>query len=155
MPDLTHAIHENDHQRGTPDASEKIVIYADFTNPDLIPIENTLKNYRDSLIVYRHFPQTIKHPLAYATSQALESAGKQGKFWEMLAQILAHQANLTDGKLRQLAREINLDVAQFEDDIASVAIMTRINEDIRSAKASHITASPAIFRNGMFISALS
>ena len=151
MPDLTQAIHENDHQRGKPDASEKIVIYADFTQPDLISLENTLKNYSDSLVVYRHFPQTIKHPLAYATSQALESAGEQGKFWEMLAQVLDNQAELSDGKLRQLARDIGLDVAQFEDDMASVAIMKRIDANIQTAKASQVADTPAIFRDGMYM----
>lgn len=152
MPDLKQAIQENDHKRGNPNASVRLVIYADFANPAIIPIENTLQTLLqqsedDVLIVYRHFPQSVKYPLAYATAQALEAAGQQGKFWEMLAQVLSNQSDLTDGALRQFARDIGLDVAQFEDDFSSTAIMAHIDADIQSGKASQVSDTPAIFIN--------
>lgn len=154
MPDLKQPIHENDHLRGNPNASVNIVIYADFANPEMISLEDNLQQILDQLgddvlLVYRHFPQSIKHPLAYATSQALETSAIHNKFWEMLAQVLAHQEHLTDGALRQFARDIGLDVAQFEDDFSSGTINKRIDDDIQTAKRSGIHDAPAIFINGI------
>lgn len=153
MPDLKQAIHENDHQRGHRNASVKILIYVDFANPDIIPLENNVQTLLeqsgdDVLVVYRHFPQSIKYPLAYATSQALESAEKQNKFWEMLEQVLSNQEDITDGVLRQFARDIGLDVAQFEDDFSSSTVNQRIDRDIQSGKKSGVQDAPAIFING-------
>lgn len=153
MPELKQAIHEDDHQRGHRDASVKIIIYADFANPALVPLENSLQTLLeqsgdDVLVVYRHFPQSIKYPLAYATSQALEAAGKQDKFWDMLERVFSNQENITDGVLRQFARDIGLDVAQFEDDFSSRSVNQRIDRDIESGEQSGVVDVPAIFING-------
>lgn len=158
--DLSLAVNPRDHRRGKLNAKVRIVIYADFADPDLLPTQNTLdeilsKSADDVLVVYRHFPDTANHPEAYASAQALEAAAKQGKFHEMLVQILANQDELSDGFLRQYAHAIDLDVSQFEDDFSSQDVAKRIKHDIKTGKDSKVDTTPAIFINGVRQSTLS
>lgn len=158
--DLSHPVNARDHAFGNPDADVRIVVYTDFANPSMIPLHATLRDLikdsgDDVVVVYRHFPDTLKNPQGYASAQALEASAKQGKFEEMAEQLLANQDKLTDGFLRQYARAVGLDNAQFSDDFSSPDVIKRIKEDIASAKASHVESSPAIFVNGVRQSTLS
>ncbi|MGJ3237175.1 MAG: DsbA family protein [Anaerolineae bacterium] len=152
--DLKDPIHARDHQRGNPSAKVKIVLYLDFADPETVRLQKSLDQLMQSsaddvLIVYRHFPQTTRNVQAFAVAQALEAAAKQDQFWEMLDQILAHQDQLTDGFLRQYARAIDLDKAQFEDDFSHTDTLQRIRHDMQRASDSTIEQAPAIFINGL------
>lgn len=151
--DLKQPLHAHDHQRGRLDAPVKIVAYLDFASPATIQAHQSLTQLQAQfpnsiLLVYRHFPQSAKNPQAFAVSQALEAAGKQGKFWEMVEIFLDNQAQLSDGVLRQYARMVELDLAQFEDDFSEVASIKRIKDDIDAVKADTMREAPVFFVNG-------
>lgn len=151
---LTQPITIHEHYRGNLNATMQIVIYADFADPDFIPIDTAindlLKRYVDDICVaYRHFPQVIKHPFSFAVAQAIEAAGKQEKFWQMLNRVVAHQDKLSDGKLRHYAEAIGVNKAQFEDDFSDASLVKHIKQDIDSGKASGVNRAPAIFIKGV------
>ncbi|MGB7337514.1 MAG: thioredoxin domain-containing protein [Phototrophicaceae bacterium] len=151
--DLTESLTSQDHTRGNTNASVRIIIYMDVTDPRSIPIHNTVAEIIQTLsnevaVAYRYFPQTIQFPQAFAVAQTLESAAAQDKFWDMVNHLLAHQDQLTDGLLRQHAGHIGLDKARFEDDFSSPSTLKRIQHDAQTAKDSHVETAPAIFING-------
>ena len=79
---------------------------------------------------FRHFPLTEIHPHALAASAAAESAALQDRFWEMHELLFRHQNALADHDLRRYAAELDLDVAAFDVDRASAAVMKRVGRDV-------------------------
>jgi protein-disulfide isomerase len=81
---------------------------------------DTLPKLREAYInpgkarfIYRHFAILGKH--SEQAAQAAECAGEQGKFWEYHDQLFKNQGGLafTETKLRQYARDINLNAGAF------------------------------------------
>ncbi|MEM9955740.1 MAG: thioredoxin domain-containing protein [Chloroflexota bacterium] len=154
MKDLSHGITSEDYWQGNLDAGVQIVMYVDVSDPEFSTLHQQAMTIRDTfeeqiVLVYRYFPNTEKNPLGYAVAQALASAGKQGQFWAMVAQLATHPQQLSDGALRQHANAIGLDKTQFEDDFSHPTTLKRIQRDMESAKASGVASAPAIFINGV------
>ncbi|HSF59328.1 MAG TPA: DsbA family protein [Candidatus Binatia bacterium] len=81
---------------------------------------DTLPKLREAYIdpgkarfIYRHFAILGKH--SEQAAQATECAGEQGKFWEYHDQLFKNQGGLafTETKLKQYARDINLNAGAF------------------------------------------
>ena len=81
---------------------------------------------------FRHFPLTGIHPQALAAAAAAEAAARQGRFWDMHELLFHRQKALEDGDLRGYAAQLGLDVAAFDRDRASVAVLERIQRDVDS-----------------------
>jgi len=65
-------------------------------------------------------PLTTIHKNAMGAALAAEAAQSQGKFWEYDDKLFANQSKLGPDDLKQYAKELGLDTAQFEKDLASV-----------------------------------
>jgi protein-disulfide isomerase len=90
------------------------------------------------------------HPHALAAAAAAEAAGLQDCFWAMHNLLFRHQSALESDDLRRHAAELQLDVAQFERDRTSAAVMRRIDRDVESAIASgEVTGTPTLFIDGV------
>src|SRR6478672_343329 len=91
--DPTKAVSETassigDHVYGNKAAKVVLIEYGDFQCPGCggaFPQLKTIKEtYKDQIaFIFRDFPLTTIHPNALAAATAAESAGLQGKFWEM------------------------------------------------------------------------
>jgi protein-disulfide isomerase len=81
-------------------------------------------------------------------SKAALAAGKQGKFWEMHALIFENYRQLSPEKLKELAKQLNLDMAKWEADMNSPAVQAEIDEEMKQARAADVTGTPTIFVNG-------
>ena len=66
-------------------------------------------------------------------SRAALAAQRQGKYWEMHDKLFANQRALQPDNLKQYAQELGLDVAKFEQDMASPEVQQQINEDMQLA----------------------
>ncbi len=77
----------------------------------------------------RHFPLTRIHPHALA-------AAPQSRSWDMHELLFRRQKALEDGDLRSYAAQLSLDVAAFDRDRASAAVLERIQRDVDSGMAS-------------------
>ena len=155
---LVNPITPVDHVRGNAQAKVTIVEYGDFQCPACAAYEplvrEVMKEYGDRVaFVYRHFPLRRNHKHADITSQAAESAGIQGKFWEMHDIIYDHQqdwANKDDVMpiLKEYAASISLDVAKWELDTQSDVIKQKVELDLQSGIAAQVQGTPTFYVNG-------
>jgi protein-disulfide isomerase len=151
---LRPALDEGDHVIGNEAAPVTLVEFGDFQCPFcgqaaaiLAALEETLG---DAIrFAFRHFPLPAIHPHAMAAAEAAEAAAAQGEFWEMYEQLYAHQHALEIADLVGYARDIGLDVAQFERDLMSHRHRARVEAGLRSGALSGVNGTPTFFINGV------
>jgi len=144
---------ERDHIRGKHDAPVTLVEYGDFECPfcgNAEPIVRELLAENDASLryVWRHLPLTDVHPHAQLAAEASEAAAVQGRFWEMHDQLLEHQGALEIEDLQHYARELELEVDQFTEDVMKRRFAPHVAEDVTSADASGVSGTPTFFING-------
>ena len=99
---------------------------------------------------FRHFPLTEIHPHALAAAAAAEAAAHQDRFWDMHELLFHRQTALEDDDLRRYAADLGLDVALFDSDRSSAAVLERIDRDVRSGVASgEVRGTPTLFIDGV------
>ncbi|HEX9963234.1 MAG TPA: thioredoxin domain-containing protein, partial [Pyrinomonadaceae bacterium] len=84
-------------QKGNSGARVKIEVFNDYQCPTCAAfdqnLDDILRKYpNEVLIIFRNFPLTGTHRNAMAAAKAVEAAGKQGKFWEMMRLVYKNQA---------------------------------------------------------------
>jgi protein-disulfide isomerase len=143
-----------DHVRG-PSSGHLILEYGDYECP------YSRAAYRQIQVVerkagvpvrfaFRHFPLTEIHPHALSAAAAAEAAALQDRFWEMHELLFHRQTALEDDDLRSYARELDLDVAQFERDRNSAAVLQRVGRDVESGLSSgQVLGTPTLFVDGV------
>jgi protein-disulfide isomerase len=142
-----------DHVRG-PAVGRLILEYGDYECPysrrAFREIERVEQRLSGSVrFAFRHFPLTEIHPHALAASAAAEAAALQGRFWEMHSLLFHRQQALEDDDLRKYAAELKLDVARFDADRASAAVLGRVDRDWESGLASgEVLGTPTLFIDG-------
>lgn len=83
---------------------------------------------------------------------AAEAAHKQGKFWEYHDKLFANQQMLAPDNLKRYAKELGLNMAQFEADLSNPETKKRVTDDIAEVNSMAVGGTPAFFINGHFIS---
>jgi protein-disulfide isomerase len=116
--------------------------------PELKAIEHEYGNQVQ--VVFHHFPLAKIHKNALAAAQAAEAARNQNKFWEMHDRLYRNQkewAELDDPRpvFLAYARQLNLNVDQFKQDMASNQVNQRISSDMRRAASLGVTGTPTVF----------
>src|SRR6266487_2256545 len=129
-----------DHVRG-PASGPLILEYGDYECPYSRQAYREIERIETELaggvrFAFRHFPLTQIHPHALAAAAAAEAAARQGRFWDMHELLFHRQKALGDGDLRRYAAQHGLDVAAFDRDRASAAVLERIQRDADSGLAS-------------------
>jgi protein-disulfide isomerase len=99
--------------------------------------------------VFRNFPLTTMHRHAELAAEAAESAGAQGKLWEMHDSLHENQEALEPEDLLQYAADLGLDIQRFSNDLAMHAYLDRIREDLMSGVQSGVQGTPSFFINGV------
>ena len=108
---------------------------------------------QDMTFVYRNFPLTSLHKNARIAAQAAESAGLQGKYWEMHDLLFINQSEWSDSSspidiFSQYAKTIGLDITQFKKDLDNSAVLVKINEDIQDGNSLGVSGTPTFYLNG-------
>lgn len=139
--------------RGPASAPVVLTLFSDFQCPFCVQVagvaEQVLKAYpKEVKFVYKEFPLTTIHQNALPAARAAVAAGKQGKFWEMHDKLFANQRALQAENLKQYAKEIGLNAAKFESDMASPDVQKQIDEDTKLAQQSQVSGTPTLFVNG-------
>ena len=142
--------------KGKTDAKLAIVAFSDFQCPFCRRVNPTLeqiqKEYGDKVrIVFKHLPLEM-HAKAPAAHAAAEAAHHQGKFWEMHDLIFSNQEAMSPEKYVEYAKQLHLDVARFERDVASGQVKGRIDADSQEAERLGVSGTPAFFVNGRVLS---
>ena len=149
---LSFPVNDRDHSIGPLSASVTVVNYGDYQCPDCQKRHREVERMFDQLVdavrfVYRHFPLVNVHPDALRASEAAEVAAAQGKFWEMHRHLYSHSDKLEERHLRRYAKEIGLDLEQFDRDMTSGIYTDQVLRDYHNSVNYGITGAPTTFIN--------
>lgn len=143
---------------GSPTAAVTVEEFADFQCPTCAAVHLKMKEINSIYgsrikFIYRSFPLTQIHKNSYDAAVAAESAGMQGKYWDMQNQLFTNQttwANSAEARkiFSEYAQKIGLDVNKFETDMLGLASKSRVDLDIARGRSLGITGTPTIFING-------
>lgn len=150
---LRPAISSIDQVQGNDSASIVIVEFGDYQCPHCGAAYPIVKEIQDTFgdqikFVFRNFPLSESHEYALIAALAAEAAALQHKFWEMHDAIYERQSHLNEGFLKTLAKELTLDVDQFEADMESDAVKEKVENDFESGIRSGVNGTPTFFVNG-------
>lgn len=145
-------VNERDHSIGPSSAVVTVVNYGDYQSPDCQSVHRQVERMVDQLVdsvqfVYRHFPLVNIHADALRASEAAEAAAAQGKFWEMHRHLYSHPNKLDERHLRRYAREIGLNLEQFDRELSEGLYRDRVLNDYYSSVNYGITGAPTTFIN--------
>ncbi len=149
----TTALLPVDHVRGSRSAAAVLIEYGDFQCPtckQAAPAVDLLRESMgdDLLFAFRHYPLEQIHPEALIAAEAAECAGAQGRFWEMHALLFANQGHLLMPDLDRYARQLDLDMPRFRDEMWTHAHLARVRADIALGEQANVRSTPGFFLNG-------
>ncbi|HSV43774.1 MAG TPA: thioredoxin domain-containing protein [Candidatus Bathyarchaeia archaeon] len=140
--------------KGKADAPVTIVGFLDLQCPfskKFQPMfDEAMKDYPQKVkYVVKHFPLGF-HPQAAPAAKALMAAGKQGKFFEMMAVVLENNNQLSPEKFEELAKTIKLNVKQFKKDLEDndKAWDEVIQKDMKLGTEVGVRGTPSFYING-------
>jgi protein-disulfide isomerase len=143
-----------DHIQGPADAPIKLVEYGDYECPycgEAYPVVKAIQRRLGKRLcfAFRNFPLANSHPHAEHAAEAAESAGGQGRFWEMHDLLYENQGALEDDDLARYASDLGLDARRLIGEVQSEAHAPRIKEDFRSGARNGVNGTPSFFINGV------
>jgi len=143
-------VRPDSHATGNLNAPVSVVEFGDFECPVCGREEPVAKEIRAKYgsqirFVFRQFPLIHTHPFAQRMAEASECAADQGKFWEAVDVIYAHQDDLTENALKRDAAELGLDPGKFNQCMESGAETARVTRDREDGKALGVNATPTFF----------
>lgn len=155
-----------DHVYGNKDAKVVLVEYGDFQCPgcgSAHPIVKALsEKYKDDMaFVFRNFPLTNIHPNARAAAAAVETAGTQGKYWEMHNTLFENQDAWSRASTKErgevfagYAEKLGLNKSKYTSALQndSAMINKKINFDIALGRKLNVSGTPTFYLNGSKLS---
>jgi protein-disulfide isomerase len=146
------------HKVGAGNKKVTLTEYGDFQCPvcgQYYPlIEQIQQKYgEDITFEFKNFPLDSIHPNARAAHRAAESAGNQGKFFEMYDLLYSGQQSWSSSSsittiFDGYAKQLGLDMTKYNADFSSKATNDVINADSDQGKKLGITGTPTFFLNG-------
>jgi len=146
------------HVEGKGQAGVLLVEYGDYQCPycaQYFPIiEQVVSKYSDQIkFQFRNFPLVDHHRNAFAAARAAEAASQQNKFWQMYALLYQNQAQWSESSnanqlFQQYAKQLGLDIDQFNKDYSSSAVNDAINADKAAGDKLKIKGTPTFFLDG-------
>jgi len=135
-----------------------MVEWSDFQCPFCARVEPTLKQilsaYKDDVrLVWRNEPLSF-HPNALPAAKAAMAAYRQGndKFWKMHELMFANQAQLSEAKYEEWAKQAGLSLERWKSDKDSKEVAALIEKDASYGQQVGADGTPSFFINGKLIS---
>lgn len=154
-----------DHVRGKVDSNVVFVEYGDMQCPGCAAsysnVEKLFEKYGDKVaFVFRQFPIS-SHVNASSAAAAVESAGAQGRYWDMINALYLRREewiSLREGALLDMYQTIFSEIApegdtqKFRDGITNSDIKKKVEFDYGYGRnVDKVTATPAFYINGVAI----
>ncbi|HVV66987.1 MAG TPA: thioredoxin domain-containing protein [Candidatus Saccharimonadales bacterium] len=146
------------HVEGQGKSGVKLIEYGDYQCPyceEAYPVVKQAESqFADQIYFqFRNFPLINVHQNAFAGARAAEAAALQNKFWQMHDLLYENQnqwstASNPSTYFNQYAKQLGLNVAQFQKDYASSKVNDTINADIAAGNALKVDATPTFFLDG-------
>lgn len=154
--DASELIKEDSPTKGSKDAKVTIVEFLDpeceackAANP---MVKKILADNPDTVrLVVRYFPL---HGNSVLASRAIEFAGEQGKYWEMMDKLFENQSAWGEKKEPQIdlftkyAKELGFDALAFREGLNATKYTDKIERDKTDGLALGIDGTPTFFVNG-------
>lgn len=154
----TISITPEDHVRGAAGAKVTLVEFGDFQCPACGAYEPLVRQVeadnKDILqVVFKNFPLTQIHQNALLGAKAAESAGVQGKFWEMHDMLYDKQLEWSESLTARdivegYAKSLNLDMKKFDASMSDPAIEQKIIAEYKEGTNLGVQGTPTFFVNG-------
>ena len=137
----------SDHILGETRAPITLVEYGSYACPNCRAANERIADVRDQLgerlrYVFRHRP-IPGNELARRAAELAERAPDEESFWRAHVLLMTRSETLTEDDLRVVAGELGVEW-EGEDEQAK----TRVDVDMRSARASGVIVTPTFFING-------
>lgn len=139
---------------GPKDAKVTIVSFMDLECPFCArfhpPIEEVLKAYpKDVNFMVKNFPLSF-HPNAMPAAKAAFAAGEQGKYQEMVNELLKNGRNLGPETYEKIAGDLGLNVKKFKQDLEKndAKYEAWIKQDMALATKVGVRGTPTFYLNG-------
>jgi len=151
---------DDDPVQGPAAAPVTIVMFSDFQCPACARTHPVLKSvvgeFGDKVrLVVRDFPLENIHENAFAAAKAANAAGAQGKYFEYIDLLYRNQSALDATSLKKYARDIGLNVKQFDVDSTLERSAAEIRKDAADGEKYGVSGTPTIFVNGVKVHRLS
>lgn len=145
----------NSPVKGVADAPVTLTVFSDFQCPycsRLVPfVEDVLaKNPGKVRVVFKQFPLRM-HNMAQPAALASLAAREQGKFWPMHDLLFANSSQLSEEKLRALAKQVGLDLARFDKDRGAQKLLDEVQRDLALGQQVGVQGTPTVFLNGKLL----
>jgi protein-disulfide isomerase len=143
--------------RGPKEAPITLVIYSDFECPYCSRGHKNeqalMEKYKGKIrVVFKHLPLDF-HPHAMIASQYYEAVRLQSgeKAAEFHDKVFDKQPELKKGEafLKQLAKDLKVDMGRLAKDVSSEKVKTRIEEDMAEAQKFGFNGTPGYLLNGV------
>lgn len=141
---------------GPKDAAITIVDYSEFQCPfcgrSRATIKEVMKRYEGKVRhVFKNFPLDF-HPEATPAAKAGYAANKQGKFWEFHDILFANQQSVGEELYLKAAKDLNLDIEQFNKDRNSDEAAEAVSQDAADGAEIGVRGTPFFLINGVPLS---
>jgi len=151
---LEAPVSAKDHVRGSPLAKVTLVGYGDFTCPDCAKSYRAVKKIQAEMgsrlrYVFRSFSSQPSDEKAERSAEAAESAGAQGKFWEIHDRMFEDQSASSQLQLAKHAKAAGLDARQFRRDMRGHVHLARVRVVRGGGVRSGVVRVPTFFINSL------
>lgn len=156
IPPLTE-VSLRDNYKGNRNSRNIFIEYSDYQCPACANYNRMVNEFTDEnlskmVFVYRHFPLSY-HSNSKNAAYAAESAGQQGKYFELSNMLFEKQnewQSLASPKtvFINYAKEIGLNVDKFTADLDSKEFVSKVEADYKSGEIYGVNATPTFFFNG-------
>ncbi len=157
-------VEKNEHILGNPNAKIMIVEYSDLECPFCQRFHGVMHqvvedNNGNVAWVYRHYPIVGLHPKAPKEAEATECAWEQGgndafwKYTDRVFEITPANNGLEASELPKIAEYVGLDVARFNECLASGKFKDKIDADTADGTRAGVSGTPSSFilKNGKLV----
>ena len=101
-------------------------------------------------LAIKNFPLP-NHTYARQAAVAALAANRQGKFWEFHDELYKNYSRLSEEKIQEIAQQLGLDTAKFDQDVQAPEIKATVERDVREGKNAGVRGIPTIFINGRLL----
>ena len=139
--------------KGPEDAVVTIVEWADFECPHCMLMSPLLDSLVERFpgqvrVVYKFYPLSSIHKDGELAAHGAVAALDQKKFWEMHHALFGNQGKNDKAGILGLAKDLDLDMAQFKKDMNDDETTNRIDRDKKQADALGLDGTPLIYIAG-------
>lgn len=156
--DAQSLIRTHSQRTGPSDAKATLVEFGDFQCPSCAYahpiIKQTMEQNKNNSFqfVFRNFPLS-QHANAQLAAESAESAGNQGKYWEMHNKIYEFQAEWSESASAKdifikYAIDLGLDEAKFKNDLDKRTFQEIVKADVADGNKIGVSATPTFYFNG-------